>query len=51
MNKGTIAITDFKKKPYATPQISVVEIKEADVICTSGGSTEDLEPTTFPWGA
>ena len=36
MNKETIATADFQRKPYAKPQIKVVEIVGADIICTSG---------------
>lgn len=40
MNKETIAAADFQRKAYAKPQIRVVEIKEADIICTSGGTSK-----------
>lgn len=40
MNIKPIAAMDFQKKPYAKPQLRVVEIKGADIICTSG---QDLD--------
>lgn len=48
MNKETIAATDFKK-PYAKPQIRVVEIKSADLICTSTNDPFTPDPYN-PWG-
>ncbi len=27
----------MKKKTYEQPQISIIEVKAADIICTSGG--------------
>ena len=42
MNKETIAAADFQRKAYAKPQIRVVEIKSADLICTST-SGQDLD--------
>lgn len=48
MNKVSIVATDFQRKPYAEPQIKVVEIKGADMICTSG-ETEKLEEEEFDW--
>ena len=48
MNKETFTAADFKRKPYAKPQIEVVEIKDADLICTSG-NTEGLEEENFNW--
>lgn len=48
MNKETFTAADFKRKPYAMPQIEVVEINEADLICTSG-NTEGLEEDDFNW--
>lgn len=35
MNKETIAATDFQRKPYAMPQMKLVKINQADIICTS----------------
>lgn len=32
---------DNGKKPFVKPQINVVEIMGADIICSSTGSTED----------
>ncbi len=36
MNKKTFTAADFQRKPYAKPQINVVEIEGAEIICTSG---------------
>ena len=46
MKKTTIAAADFQRKPYAKPQMKVVEIKDADIICTS---TEKLDEEEFNW--
>ena len=46
MNKETITTADFQRKPYAKPQMKVVEIKDADIICTS---TEKLDEEEFNW--
>ena len=48
MNKKTFTAADFRRKPYAKPLMKVVEIKGADIICTSG-ETEDLGEEVFPW--
>lgn len=48
MNKQTIAAAESKKKPYAKPQIQVIEVEGAELICQSGG-TEGLEGEDFPW--
>lgn len=49
MNKKTIAAADFQRKPYAKPLIKVVEIKGADIICTSGASTQSLDEEDYQW--
>ena len=49
MNKETIAAADFQRKPYAKPRYKVVEIKGADIICTSGASTQSLDEEDFDW--
>lgn len=49
MNKETITAADFQRKPYAKPRIKVVEIEGADIICTSGASTQSLEEDDFNW--
>ena len=52
MNTETIAAADFKRKPYAKPQIRVAEIGGADIICTSSKlSTQALEEEEFNWGS
>jgi len=38
MNKETMQAFDFKKKPYATPEIQVYAVEDEDIICTSGDS-------------
>lgn len=43
MNKGPIAAVDFQRKPYAQPQIDVVEIKSVSLVCTSGEHEEQTE--------
>lgn len=49
MNKETIAAADFQRKSYAKPRIKVVEIEGADLICTSGASTQSLDEDDFDW--
>ena len=49
MNKETIATADFQRKPYSKPRIKVVEFRGADIICTSGASTQSLEEDEFDW--
>lgn len=49
MNKETITAADFQRKPYAKPRIKVVEIEGADIICTSGASTQSLDEDDFDW--
>lgn len=49
MKKEIIATADFLRKPYVRPQIRVVEMKEADIICTSGGTEEYGEGDTSDW--
>lgn len=49
MNTHNIDAADFHKKPYAAPQISVVEICEADIICTSTVPAFEDDPYN-PWG-
>ena len=49
MNKETITAADFQRKPYVKPRIKVVEIDHADIICTSGASTQSLEDDEFDW--
>ena len=45
----------MKKKIYQQPKMEVVEIEEADIICTSGqpnpsgASFQDLEEGEFEW--
>lgn len=46
MNKSTSTAASFQRKPYAKPQMKVVEIKGADIICTS---TEPLQEEDFIW--
>lgn len=33
----------MKKKTYERPQMSVIEVEQTDIICTSGASTFSLE--------
>lgn len=33
----------MKKKTYQQPQIKIIEVKAADIICTSGASTFSIE--------
>ena len=49
MNKETITTADFQRKPYAKPLIKVVEIGGADIICTSGASTQSLDEEDYEW--
>ena len=49
MKKETFTTADFQRKPYAKPRIKVVEIEGADIICTSGASTQSLEEDEFDW--
>lgn len=49
MNKHIIEAADFHKKPYAKPQISVVEISKTDIICTSTVPAFEDDPYN-PWG-
>ena len=50
MNKETIAAADFQRKPYAQPQMKVVEIDQESLICQSpGASTQSLEEDDFDW--
>lgn len=37
----------MKKKTYQQPQIEIIEVKAADIICTS---TEILSQDDFDWG-
>lgn len=48
MKQQYIQATDGKK-PYAKPQISVIEIREADIICTSTVPAFEDDPYN-PWG-
>jgi len=41
MNKETMESLDFKKKPYAAPQMEVYKVKSANIIATST-RTQDL---------
>ena len=47
MKKHHLHTADLQKKPYVKPQINVVEIKEADIICTSDPSSS----TPFVFGS
>ena len=38
----------MKKKTYEQPQIEIIEVKQAEIICTS---TEGLTQDDFDWGA
>ncbi len=49
MKKETFTAADFQRKPYVKPRIKVVEIDHADIICTSGASTQSLEEDEFDW--
>ncbi len=50
MKKTTIAAADFQRKPYAQPQMKVVEIDQESLICQSpGASTQSLEEDDFDW--
>ena len=51
MKKTTIAGADFQRKPYAQPQMKVVEIDQESLICQSpdGASTQSLEEDDFDW--
>ena len=49
MNKETITSADFQRKTYAKPRIKVVEIGGADIICTSGASTQSLDEEDYEW--
>ena len=48
MNKETIAAADFQRKAYTKPQIRVVEIGRADIICTSTNDPFTPDPYN-PW--
>lgn len=40
----------MKKKLYVTPQLKVLEVKQAQLLCASPGlSTEQLEEEEFVW--
>lgn len=39
MKAKTIVAADFKQKPYAKPMMKVVEIEDAEIICTSDKGT------------
>ena len=39
----------MKKKAYEQPQFSVIEVEQADIICTSGGYNEG--PATIGGGS
>lgn len=39
----------MKKKFYQQPEIKVVELDQADIIATSGSSTEGLTQDDFDW--
>ena len=45
MKKEIIAAADFQRKSYAVPQVKVVEMDPAGIICQSQGrsSNEDYE--------
>ena len=51
MKKTTIAGADFQRKPYAQPQMKVVEIDQESLICQSpdGASTQSLDEEEFDW--
>ena len=49
MNKETIAAADFQRKPYAQPQMKVVEIDQESLICES--NTEALDEEEFNWNS
>ena len=51
MKKTTIAAADFQRKPYAQPQMKVVEIDQESLICQSPGNTEDLDEEDFNWNS
>ena len=38
-----------KKKKYLAPEMTVVEIEKADIICTSGYETDGLSEEDFTW--
>lgn len=48
MKQQPLQTTDFGRKPYVKPQIDVVEIKTADILCTSGSSSSS--PFVFGTG-
>lgn len=33
----------MKKKNYEKPQVEIIEVKQADIICTSTSTAEDLQ--------
>ena len=39
----------MKKKTYQQPKMEVVQLDHADIICTSGSSTEGLTQDDFDW--
>ena len=39
----------MKKKFYQQPEMKVVVLEQADIICTSGSSTEGLSQDDFDW--
>lgn len=44
--------TTMEKKIYKQPQFLVIEVKAADIICTSSGTnTENLTEEDYVWGA
>ena len=49
MNKETFTVADFQRKPYAQPQIKVVEIESAELLSGSGASTQSLDEEEFDW--
>lgn len=49
MDKKTIVLTDLQRKSYEKPQIRVVEMKGADIICTSGRTEAYSEGDTDDW--
>ena len=52
MKKEIFAASDFKRKPYATPQAKVVEIAPAAIICQSQGRSSSesyLDGDTSNW--
>ena len=50
MKKTTIAAADFQRKPYAQPQMKVVEIDQESLICQSpGASTQSLDEEDYEW--